>query len=223
MCPICPPGTYINATARACVACASGQYQNESDAQNCKICGACDSGVRHRCGGTFEGVCPVCPPGTFINVTAKRCSACSPGMYQNESNALGCKPCGAGRFQDKAKQSLCLQHTVCVAGEYVIELGNRVSRQRCAKCPPQHFSNTSNAADCTSCGADAYQDTEGQPFCFRTVQCTPGRYVANATLRGPSRCLPCVAGRYSSGVNANECAKCSEGQFQANKSSTFCE
>eukprot|EP00937_MAST-01D_sp_MAST-1D-sp2_P002935 g2935.t1 len=197
-----------NATSdRACVACEEGRYQPEAEQLECKRCGVCDSGPRNMCGGAFEGVCPTCQPGTYINSAANICESCDTLQ---------------GEYTARAGQASC---GTCIDGKYSIGTG-------CIDCPPgfkcadgvkvacnqsDEYQSASGASACLTCEASSFfRPGDSRTACTAKTTCAAGTREASAGNATTDRaCTECDAasGQYTSQANEQSCSTCASGTY----------
>eukprot|EP00937_MAST-01D_sp_MAST-1D-sp2_P002988 g2988.t1 len=92
---------------RVCAPCQPGFFSNTSNAPACTKCSSCNSGPRDKCGGAFEGVCPACLPGSFVNVATKQCQPCPAGTYSENAGQTSCTPCEVGFWCADGRRTYC--------------------------------------------------------------------------------------------------------------------
>jgi hypothetical protein len=224
----CAPGTFEadsteTSTAR-CQECPAQFFSNTSNAPECLRCSsvACPNNAHRKgCGGTTEGYCSTCSPGTFVDGSA--CSACAAGRFSSNENAVTCDPCSPTMFQPQAGKGFCLPRAACAKGERVRTQPDATADRTCGKCPVMHFSDVANAATCERCPAGKFQKLQGQPDCEAKQPCAPGSFEANATDVTNTRCHLCPEMYFSKASNAPTCERCPTGKFQKLQGQPYCE
>eukprot|EP00937_MAST-01D_sp_MAST-1D-sp2_P002004 g2004.t1 len=136
----------------------------------------------------------------------------------------------------------------CGKGYYAL-----ATRGSCEPCATGRFNDHSDAAHCTECAADTYQDGVGQKFCRPCPQgrytaaatgakhvsacvaaptptptttqapCAPGKYVNDEWFGGPGRCKACPPGQFSREAHAHACTECPRNHVQPAKGKSACE
>eukprot|EP00937_MAST-01D_sp_MAST-1D-sp2_P000024 g24.t1 len=224
----CQPGKYSNGQD-SCVACASGQYQDQGLQTGCKVCPAgqfsrrrtdfkgCDSCAtwlqwsnrRRRAADNCQT--NTCQPGKYSN-GQDSCVACASGQYQDQGQQAGCKQCGFGHYQDQQAQSGC---KACPAGTYQHQL-RQAALAACNACPPGQYQPAAGQQWCRPCALGAYTDQAAQASC---KLCGTGRYQDQAYKAG---CKVCNVGMYQSSAKQAACISCDVGKYQDSPGQSAC-
>jgi hypothetical protein len=221
-CGTCSPGRYIDGSV--CSACAAGRF---SDEENAATCEQCPDAFQPATGKGFCLPHTVCAKGEHVvsmpsATTDRTCQACRAMHFSDESNAVTCERCPAGKFQDAVGQPYCEAKQPCAPGTFEANALDQ-SSGRCQPCPAMHFSNASNAVSCERCPAGKFQKLQGQPYCEAKQPCAPGSFEANATDVSGTRCHRCPKMHFSNTSNAASCERCPGGKFQDKLGQPFCE
>lgn len=226
------PGLYrqeINATHSSCITCSVGYYTDDRDLPNCIGCPLGYAGHAH-----VFSTCESCPRGTYNSDTIAAvsvsigCSACPVGRYSDdegvhlpENDAIFCKACQAGSWNEKlgrSKESECI---LCVAGKFSETPGSG-TRFACQACKGGTYGETSGAvlqaATCHQCPAGFVQSDAGKTYCRRCEGGTASGHVA-----GQVACAHCEFGKFrTSGMDATACHNCSAGFVQEDRGQASC-
>ncbi len=230
---VCQPREYIEATGTAtsdqnCSPCADGEYSVGENAGSCTPEGECPAGT--------EQTAPA------SDTTPPDCEACSDGQYC----AGGISPaadCSAGTWDhDQNPSTPCANHTLCLPGTHIDELGDNLTDQTCVPCSAGSFSTGTNALNCQQhqdCEAGTYVTAEGSATsdvgcsgcasgrfssatnassCSAWTDCQPGQYVSTPGSETSDRtCSDCPSGEYSDSINAGSCVptgQCPQGTVE---------
>ena len=89
-CNNCPTGQWQSSSGKSsCIKCAAGRYNGNTGSTDSSACIACSGAV---CSGEGAAACAPATPGYYTN-SAKHCTACGGGQYQNQHGTTGCKNC----------------------------------------------------------------------------------------------------------------------------------
>lgn len=145
--------------------------------------------------------CTACPPGTFSNnFNAIRCKPCPVATFQAREGAQSedqCIPCAAGTFSDKERAARC---TPCPKGEDSLP-----GSQKCGFCPAGL--SLSRRYGCTRCLRAFFTDKPGSKVCKR---CPDGTFTGGGNAAFPF-----------SGFGATSCQKCPPGTYRRNSKFDF--
>ncbi len=214
-------------TDRVCEGCAAGSFTDAANQNECTSWTQCEPGefVAVEGSSTRDQGCEVCPDGQdSTKVNARTCledGACPAGTIQTsprtDTSDPDCEPCEPGQFcvggetpaetcrtitwdHDSDPSTACAEHTQCLPGGYIEELGDAVTDRLCTECPDGQFSTDTNVLTCQ-----------------RWQQCSPGTYVeTEGSSTSDVTCVGCPSGSFSSEPNATECAprtNCQPGEF----------
>lgn len=219
----------------ACKACPGGQYQDDNEAIECKLCSS----------GKYAEV----PTGDKFN---KACKACARGKYTGSFGMTACTDCKPGRFwsplQQQDTHAVCTQSNVfssqtecakhdfcswiadlsgagsggCISKTYELQYNDCKSRSTANDCTKDNFCNwvmldayTSQGPRCVVSGGGTCKDCTAGKFQPLTAQtsCTNCEAAAHVNDRGKYRallgehtdCLSCAVGTYAPTVGATIC------------------
>ena len=131
----CPAGRA--GSAKACSACASGQYNGARGASMCTSCAA----------------------GTYVMSTgSSSCIACPAGFYGSSSGAADaslCASCSAGTYGATTAATSC---TSCDSGSYSTATGASLSTT-CSSCPTGTYAAIASSTSCTGCARGVFSGT----------------------------------------------------------------
>ena len=212
-CTVCPSGQYQNAMGqvscvkhRSCVAgenvrldptnisdrtcsqCTIGRYSSSTNAANCTVCPK--GKYQDSTGQPYCAASQLCEPGTFdadpTRSDMARCRVCGPGQHSNVSNAIRCSPCQPKSYQPLSRQTYCLQHTQCAAGEHEVFVPNATVDRACEQCGPGQFAD---GGVCLRCPRGKFQRHSGKAYCDT---CTEGQVCdtpdADGLMVAPRSC-----------------------------------
>ena len=242
VCVKCEVGQYMTTeNPRNCENCAAGKFSIYGEVE----CTECDQGY-YADKMIAATRCISCPSGWYGSgaVVAKRinesgvCNRCTTGRYSKAKGAdsnetcIGCQPGKKAKDVDAATEEInaC---TVCLVGQYrpstddvtkcnKCQMGKTLGVKggsKCIDCIPGRFSDQlgSNTTDCRECPI-GYSTEEGagtSPTKDKCVACLLGTY---ANTKGLTKCLACVAGKFSDvlvTVESEEfCKRCVVGQYR---------
>eukprot|EP00937_MAST-01D_sp_MAST-1D-sp2_P001398 g1398.t1 len=199
---VCAAGKYEAAagtatTDRTCADCASsaGTFKSTAGPGGCKTC---DAGKY-----SITTDCLDCPPGFQCSNGTR--SACAKGTFAENTGTVECMDCATHPCPGNVPRKKCGNASEgycgdCSPGEYLL---NRV----CYGCAIGHFSDTSNAANCTSsamvglaCKDEGKVQDTGTAKC---VSCNDMEFVA----LGVNNCVKCPHGREGQVIPGVECTQ----------------
>ena len=158
---VCPNGTYNNATAQDsvddCEACPAGMYCPRTGTVLATL--SCPEGFYCPLGTTSPLL--LCWSGHFCPEGASTPTACSPGLFQNETGQATCKQCPPGF----ACGSGTVDPVQCSAGYW---------------CPAGSTSAIANP-----CPAGTFSDIAGAWQAAQCEACPPGKYCSAAAMTAP--------------------------------------
>ena len=238
--PVCPAGTYSNATAAACSPCPSGRYGNTTGMTAVGCTGLCADGYYCPAGSTnataalcpdgyvcTAGVVTLCTPGHYSGPQRTSCRSCAGGYYGNVSGLSSqyCSgPCPAGYACPAGSAT----PTACVPGQF-----SQALSAACMACPPGQYGSSTGLAtsNCSGpCAGGYFGSSGGQTSeqcggsCFAGYACPAGSTSATEhqcpagqySLAGAAACSPCSLGTYgaSVGMSTSGCsALCPAGRY----------
>ena len=205
-CLPCDPGTYQDQTdANQCKLCPAGQYTNISGAASCNNCNP----------GTFadsvgSSSCSLCLAGSFQDQSGQSsCKLCEPGTANNSEGAFSCSACPAGRFAVSSGQQFC---EVCNAGTFQSQQG----QTSCITCAPGTVAAVTGMSSCTACSPGKYQNQAGQASC---MNCDPGTFT---NFSGSAQCSLCPCGTFQNVSGSTNCLTCPDSELQPAEGQTSC-
>lgn len=99
-------------TTHACIACASGQFQNTTGQLTCKNCGV----------------------GQYEPTTGKsECKPCAPNSFKVAASPTGCDPCSIGQYSEAGANS-CLECDVTKDAVTGVDMSTVASVAHCIAC-----------------------------------------------------------------------------------------
>ncbi|GMI27037.1 hypothetical protein TeGR_g1845, partial [Tetraparma gracilis] len=233
-CESCPPGSTSALAALTCSSCDAGKFAGSWASSSCTPCAT----------GTYSGAgvsaCNQCPAGSFGGSTGlTTCSSCPTGSYSSTSGKTACDACVAGKASGSGVGATFCGD--CDPGFYSLS-----GASQCAACSSNTFSSGTGNSACTPCppGQNAPEGAAVCSTCAGVITptgctvCEPGEYasaIACAPCNAGSRssggaaltCSVCVAGKYSSDADGNECdlmctrcTECAAGKFSPPGSSS---
>lgn len=154
-------------------------------------------------GNITDGVFETCQPG-YYTVNQGACIKCDKGKFSANENAQACDECGydqfAGRVAPREGMSAC---EPCPKGKYAEPRFDEQGR------------DSGGSANCFSCPAGKFQDTEGGADC---VSCEPGKY--SSQTGATKLCTLCEEGKYAPLWGSNTCTKADQGKYVPDKGAT---
>jgi hypothetical protein len=217
----CPPGQFVSvdgsATAdRVCEPCADGEFSSTPNAASCMADGECMPGTRQTEAGTPDraSVCEDCVPGEYCAGADTPAEGCAASTWDH----------------DQDPSTPCVEQTTCLAGSYLVAMGDATTDLTCGPCEDGSFSVDENVLACQSwqvcpegtyvqtlgsatsdvacagCASGTFSAQPGSASCGAFSDCQPGQYVQTAGTASSDRvCATCPAGQYSSSINAGMC------------------
>jgi hypothetical protein len=220
-CLPCPQGTYNTNTsqtsAAACIKCPMGSDAKAGSARKMEC--RCNFGYT----GPDGGPCNMCVAGKYKDmIGSETCSLCSAGKYSagvGEVSELTCIDCPANSISEIG--SVMISDCKCRKG-YAGPDGNP-----CAACVQGKFKEVTGSSECSDCPSqtwtiDGGQDEEVDCLCNQGYSGSGGRMCTSCPAgkykfeRGPSECLACRKGKYSSStaqVSESTCISCPRGKY----------
>ncbi len=151
----CPPGQYVSvdgsATAdRVCEPCADGEFSSTPNAASCMADGECMPGTRQTEAGTPDraSVCEDCVPGEYCAGADTPAEGCAASTWDH----------------DQDPSTPCVEQTTCLAGSYLVAMGDATTDLTCGPCEDGSFSVDENVLACQSwqvCPEGTYVQTLG--------------------------------------------------------------
>jgi len=143
-----------------------------------------------------------CPAGTYSNVGASACTACSTGRYQPGTAKTSCVACGTGQYTNTTGAAAC---TFCAAGTAsdAVEASDETT---CAICLAGQYAPR-GASSCEHCSTGQYSSANGAAAC---TDCDAGYYCPSTGMSDSG--FACAVGTYSS-PGESACTSCPVGQF----------
>ena len=177
-------GLMSDPTLFRCRPCQAGLYKDWVGQEICRPCPPFSSSLP----GAARLVDCTCIPG-YVGRNGSECSACAPGTFKNLSGPQECTMCSQGKFSGE------------LAG---------VAETVCEACPTNMTSQTSGAADASSCMCEAgFQRSIAGDRC---LACPPGFFKTGI---GDDDCEPCQRGKYADRQASLGCIDCPNGTFAA--------
>jgi hypothetical protein len=145
-CTPCPLNTYLELEGQgsesSCTPCPEGTISTRLGNSD-PACSACSPGSYQ-----LEGVCVLCPPGSFSKTAAISCKSCLAGTYSAEG-ATSCTDCDIGMYSSSNNSAGCV---LCGSGSYSEFTG----QSGCTPCAPGFFVEYDGAERCTRCKYGEY-------------------------------------------------------------------
>ena len=130
-------------TDASCVACPSGQYQDEDNQTSCKPCYGSNEVVSE-------------------DKTACYVECGTVGIY--ESNGV-CYNCPTGQYQDQVDQTSCKTCSACAKGKYGPSPCLTTQDTVCYDCPTDTFADQTGLTECKACPEGKQQPATGYETC----------------------------------------------------------
>ena len=202
-CNLCQAGRWQGSTGKTeCVQCNAGRYNGNTGSTAVSACVPCSGSV---CSGPGAAACGPAPAGKYTN-SAKECTNCPNGQYQNQGGQTGCKACGSGKYQNQQGTTSCKN---CPGGQYQ----NQGGQSGCKSCSAGRYSG-GGASSCSCCSRDHYSNG-GASSCYRCGKLRepnwPYAYLASAGCGGCASswaaCHPCWGGFGIKPMSSKCCGK----------------
>ncbi|MCQ2914799.1 MAG: hypothetical protein MJ247_06365 [Alphaproteobacteria bacterium] len=204
----------------------NGTYEFNVSLQAC-MAKSCDPGYY-----ISDGVCTICPAGSYCPGSTTPAILCSKGTYSNGEGHTSCDMCPAGMYTDTEGSVLCkscpmgtyssaprsIACTTCPAGSHTTgwDTSTKDKATYCTKCDPGTYSTTSTY-QCDQCGAGTYAADYGSTSC---TECDYGMYQ---DLTGSISCKECQRGTYTDQKKSSKCTKCQTGTYQDATGQSTCK
>lgn len=186
-CDECQPG-YFALAGQACQQCEPGTYQDETRADQCKLC----------------------PAGTFLTaygaIAEAECEQCPVGTFSSVAGSTECTPCAAGSYSDTPGAATC---SLCPVGTE-LPLTGSTSADACQDCPVGSVSTAEGTASCTLCATGTYSAITRASVC---VNCPEGSYNAIQGSISSDACILCDLGSFADVAGSAACTLCLEGTY----------
>ena len=216
-CTVCAAGNYTSsfctASANAvCTGCLAGtNYASTANASTCTTCGTCASGqyIVTACNTTANVTCAICPLGSYCpDPTTSNVVACAPGQYC-VAGSTAPAPCPAGLYCPNASAKIaCPANSYCLSGSS--------APTNCSVCNPGYYRSVNCSATantvCPACSAGStFTNTSNAAQCSSCNTC-PGQHVGTAcTASSDAVCSACAAGNYC--PSSSLVIPCIQGQY----------
>jgi hypothetical protein len=238
-CTACEAGKYnpnIGVEA-SCLACPAGKYSPGTGAVSSNVCIDCSAGKFNLyLGKSSESACSSCTAGKYGPDTGRalECSACLPGEYNDENNAIACRKCPAGTYTTDTASTAIAACTQCAVGRYNSALG---AVAECTVCEIGRFASTTGKSSCDRCAAGTYATATGLSAClncgaglYSTIMglsgtcssCDAGKFSAGAGASSAAACQPCTTGTFGPSAGASVCPLCVAGKYAGTTGKTAC-
>lgn len=212
----CDKGTFFDVTAKKCLVCPLGTFQNGTK-HLLTWCTKCNDGkVTFTNGNKDSADCvPSCAKGHFYDTESKNCSTCTVGSYQNSSNQIKCLKCPNGTSTLSIGTSNFSECTkMCQQGAY-----HSTQNRTCLKCPLGTFMDKADhlMLSCKKCSGDKTTYIEGVVDSAKCQDaCKSGQYFNLSQYA----CVHCNIGTYQNLTRQLACIKCPNGTSTRAKGST---
>jgi len=169
--------------------------------------------------------CRECPAGTFLDLLAKECIPCKPGLYQVSPGQGQCLSCAANSYSSRygsTKCELCPENAItrfrganasesCICAEGSYRLRDAESTEPCINCP---LGGVCDGGPASPYPQQQYWGTPDDPTFFRPcrvpLNCVGGEEFACLDGHEGRLCEKCMPEHFSVGA---ECIKCPPGAF----------
>lgn len=212
---LCDPGTHYDTTQDAfiCVACAPGTFNSLPHQSECTLCPE-DTYLEGRSAVSLDE-CLQCPANAHSPAGSNNRTDCLCALGYAGEPGDPCVACSPGYYREDADEYIC---SACPSGTYNVVAASP-SAAACLLCPEGQDSaaGSDELADCVcDPGNFAVRDGLG----WLCTPCAPGQYQP---LSNASACDACVAGKFSTAVEAvaeDVCTGCADGHFSLGAAST---
>lgn len=226
---ICIPGYYLHSTHSeyACIPCAPGTYNNQSNQTACLDCpentynplttqlecvNDCDVNAYSPTGSINIENCK-CNLG-FAGEPGNVCIACEPGTFRENRSEYFCEVCPPHTYNvDYAANS----HAMCVSCQADTESAAGSGSQLACVCKSGFFSTLqfSDAGtayyECTPCEEGKFQTSLNSSQC---EDCVAGKFSVTVGATSSDTCVDCALGSFAVNTGTTQCDLCAEGTWQ---------
>lgn len=225
---VCDAGFRLDTTSYVCVPCMEGAYKNTPGSSACQTCPT-GSDTIERASATINSCLCKVGWGISANISASKCSICTPDTYKSMVGNVSCSPCPKATISAEGSTSVndcqCIQGytgpngqecAACVNGTYKDVTGTVL----CTDCPPHTTSGMASTdvdecvcqagytgSPCQQCGPATFKDAPGNHPCTTCPE-------NSVSSQGADSVEECKCQEGYTGNSIQGCTQCAAGKFK---------